>query len=97
MAALPKAILFDLDDTLIRAYAQPEEAWTRLLHVFSAHLDAHDPEAITNPNGWSGVDGIFRFLPDGRSDRALAVIEIQGDRNVVVSPAPGTFTARPVN
>ena len=29
MAALPKAILFDLDDTLIRAYAQPEEAWTR--------------------------------------------------------------------
>jgi ABC-type branched-subunit amino acid transport system substrate-binding protein len=54
-------------------------------------------EAITNPNGWSGVDGIFRFLPDGRSERALAVIEIQGDRNVVVSPAPGTFTARPVN
>ena len=40
---LPKAILFDLDDTLIRAYAQPEEAWTRLLHVFAAHLDAHEP------------------------------------------------------
>ena len=43
---LPKAILFDLDDTLIRAYAQPEEAWTRLLHVFAAHLDAHDPDSI---------------------------------------------------
>lgn len=54
-------------------------------------------EAITNPNGWSGVDGIFRFLPDGRSERALAVIEIQAARNTVVSPAPGTFTARPVN
>lgn len=39
---LPHAILFDLDDTLIRAYAQPEEAWRRLLHVFSAHLDIHD-------------------------------------------------------
>ena len=35
MAELPRAILFDLDDTLIRAYAQPEEAWTRLLHVFA--------------------------------------------------------------
>ena len=46
MAPLPKAILFDLDDTLIRAYAQPEEAWMRLLHVFSAHLDAHDPAAL---------------------------------------------------
>jgi ABC-type branched-subunit amino acid transport system substrate-binding protein len=52
-------------------------------------------EAITNPKGWSGVDGIFRFLPDGRSERALAVIEVQGDRGVVVSPAPTTFPARP--
>src|ERR1051325_2509496 len=46
MPALPKAILFDLDDTLIRAYAQPEEAWTRLLHVFAVHLDAPDAAAI---------------------------------------------------
>ncbi len=54
-------------------------------------------EAITNPTGWSGVDGILRFLPDGRSERALAVIEIQAGRNTVVSPAPGTFASRPVN
>src|SRR5689334_13846138 len=46
MPGLPRAILFDLDDTLIRAYAQPEEAWTRLLHIFAVHLDAHDPAAI---------------------------------------------------
>jgi putative hydrolase of the HAD superfamily len=46
MPVLPRAILFDLDDTLIRAYAQPEEAWTRLLHVFAAHLDAQDAAAI---------------------------------------------------
>ena len=48
MPALPRAILFDLDDTLIRAYAQPEEAWTRLLHIFAAHLDAHDAAAISS-------------------------------------------------
>jgi branched-chain amino acid transport system substrate-binding protein len=53
-------------------------------------------EAITNPNGWSGVDGIFRFLPDGRSERALAVIEVQANRGTVVSPAPTTFV-RPTN
>ena len=46
MPDLPRAILFDLDDTLIRAYAQPEEAWTRLLHVFAVELDAHDAAAI---------------------------------------------------
>jgi branched-chain amino acid transport system substrate-binding protein len=54
-------------------------------------------EAITNPNGWSGVDGVFRFLPDGRNERALAVIEVQGDRGVVVNPAPATFAGRPTN
>src|SRR5260370_19442455 len=46
MPVLHKAILFDLDDTLIRAYAQPEDAWRGLLHVFAVHLDAHEGEAI---------------------------------------------------
>jgi len=46
MQKLPRAILFDLDDTLIRAYAQPAEAWTRLLNVFAADLDAPDATTI---------------------------------------------------
>jgi len=54
-------------------------------------------EALSNPNGWSGVDGVFRFLPDGRTERALAVIEVQGDRGTVVAPAPTTFAGRPTN
>ena len=54
-------------------------------------------EALTSPNGWSGVDGVFRFLPDGRTERGLAVIEIQGDRGLVVSPAPNTFAGQPTN
>ena len=53
-------------------------------------------EAITHPNGWSGVDGIFRLLPNGRSERALAVISIQGGPGLVISPAPVTFS-RPTN
>jgi putative hydrolase of the HAD superfamily len=44
--SLPRAILFDLDDTLIRAYAQPEEAWTRLLNRFAEPLGARDATAI---------------------------------------------------
>jgi putative hydrolase of the HAD superfamily len=43
---LPRAVLFDLDDTLIRAYARPDDAWRRLLGVFAAHLDAHDAPAL---------------------------------------------------
>ncbi|MBL8675433.1 MAG: HAD family hydrolase [Rhodospirillales bacterium] len=40
MPELPDAILFDLDDTIIRAYAKPEEAWARLLDGYRAPLSA---------------------------------------------------------
>ena len=58
MPVLPRAILFDLDDTLIRAYAQPEEAWTRLLHIFSAPLDAPDSE----PEGPTAIEHIRKAI-----------------------------------
>jgi putative hydrolase of the HAD superfamily len=43
---LPRAILFDLDDTLIRAYAQPEDAWRRLLIQFAERFDAHAVDEV---------------------------------------------------
>lgn len=48
-------------------------------------------EAILNPNGFSGVDGLFRFTPNGLVQRGLAVLEVEPQGNVVVSPAPQTF------
>jgi len=48
-------------------------------------------EAILNPNGFSGVDGLFRFTPDGLVQRGLAVLEVEPQGNVVVSPAPTRF------
>lgn len=47
--------------------------------------------AIENPNGFSGVDGLFRFAPDGLVERSLAVLEVEPQGNVVVSPAPAAF------
>ena len=35
---LPKAILFDLDDTLISAYNRPDRAWQVIAHEFAAEL-----------------------------------------------------------
>ncbi|MDI1287059.1 MAG: penicillin-binding protein activator [Reyranella sp.] len=96
----------DFERRFVSTYGRPPHRLATLAYdgvALAGHLARLKPggdfsaEAITNPNGWSGVDGIFRFLPDGRSERALAVIEVQGDRNVVISPAPGTFTASPVN
>ncbi len=38
MTMLPRAILFDLDDTLISAYRQPELAWVDIVGEFAAEL-----------------------------------------------------------
>jgi ABC-type branched-subunit amino acid transport system substrate-binding protein len=47
--------------------------------------------AILNPRGFSGVDGIFRFEPDGRIERALAMLQVGPEGDEVLSPAPQTF------
>ena len=49
-------------------------------------------EALTNPNGFVGLDGIFRLRSDGRAERGLAVIEIHRAGNTVVSPEPQSFS-----
>jgi ABC-type branched-subunit amino acid transport system substrate-binding protein len=47
--------------------------------------------ALTDPNGFAGIDGIFRFRPDGSLERGLAVLEVTPGGFTVVSPAPTTF------
>jgi branched-chain amino acid transport system substrate-binding protein len=49
------------------------------------------PATIVNPSGYAGMDGIFRFLPNGQVQRGLAVLEVQRNGTVTVSPAPETF------
>lgn len=48
-------------------------------------------EAILNPRGFSGVDGLFRFTPDGLVQRGLAVLQVEPQGNIVVSPPPQSF------
>lgn len=43
---------------------------------------------LTLPAGFTGLDGTFRFRPEGTSERALAVYEIRNNAAIVVSPAP---------
>ena len=50
-------------------------------------------EAITNPDGFVGSDGIFRFGLDGIAERGMAVLEIERDGFRVRRRAPTTFEA----
>jgi branched-chain amino acid transport system substrate-binding protein len=46
---------------------------------------------LTRSQGFSGVDGIVRFGPNGLSERGLAVLEVQKFGTSVVAPAPSSF------
>jgi ABC-type branched-subunit amino acid transport system substrate-binding protein len=49
--------------------------------------------ALTNPSGFSGIDGIFRLRSDGLVERGLAVIEIGPEGPRVIDQAPASFEA----
>ena len=53
--------------------------------------DAFSVKNITNPNGFTGVGGIFRFRNDGLSERGLSILQIKDRKFKVIIPAPDTF------
>ena len=46
---------------------------------------------LTRDSGFAGVDGLFRLLPDGTSQRGLAILEVTPSGPRVLSPAPRAF------
>jgi hypothetical protein len=52
-------------------------------------------QTLTNPNGFIGLDGAFRFLPNGLSQRGLAVYQVGNGKATVVDPAPKSFARVP--
>jgi ABC-type branched-subunit amino acid transport system substrate-binding protein len=48
-------------------------------------------EALDAESGYAGLDGIFRFRPDGTAERGLAILEVQRTGFRVIDPAPTTF------
>jgi ABC-type branched-subunit amino acid transport system substrate-binding protein len=50
-------------------------------------------EVLTNQSGFAGIDGVFRFRPDGSNQRGLAVMRVTTSGPQIVSPAPKAFSA----
>jgi branched-chain amino acid transport system substrate-binding protein len=51
----------------------------------------YSESVLTNPSGFNGADGVFRFRADGTNERGLSVLEITGGAAKVLSPAPRSF------
>ena len=49
------------------------------------------PETLTNPSGFAGIDGVFRFRADGTNQRGLAVLKATPSGGQVIAPAPRSF------
>jgi ABC-type branched-subunit amino acid transport system substrate-binding protein len=49
-------------------------------------------DVLTNSSGFTGIDGLFRFRPDGTNQRGLAVMRVGPSGGQIVSPPPRSFT-----
>jgi ABC-type branched-subunit amino acid transport system substrate-binding protein len=50
-------------------------------------------ETLTNPSGFAGIDGLFRFRSDGTNERGLAVMKVATGGGVAVAGSPKSFGA----
>lgn len=48
-------------------------------------------EALTQPSGFQGVDGIFRLKDDSTNERGLAIATVQDKQVLIIDPAPRSF------
>ncbi|HEY3893621.1 MAG TPA: penicillin-binding protein activator, partial [Bradyrhizobium sp.] len=51
------------------------------------------PDVLTNPSGFAGIDGLFRFRADGTNERGLAVMRVGSGGGVAVAGSPKSFGA----
>jgi branched-chain amino acid transport system substrate-binding protein len=55
----------------------------------------YDAAELTRASGFTGVDGAFRLLSDGGTDRSLAILEVQRFAARIVDAPPGLASGPP--
>ena len=53
--------------------------------------DRFAESVLTNSSGFTGIDGLFRFRPDGTNQRGLAVLRVSPTGGQIISPPPKGF------
>ena len=52
-------------------------------------------QVLTNSSGFTGIDGLFRFRPDGTNQRGLTVLRVTPTGGQIISPPPKAFGGGP--
>lgn len=64
---LPRAMLIDMDDTILSAYGRPEIAWNRIAEEFAAEFGPLTPQQVANSvlsyarQFWSTAEPVWRL------------------------------------
>ena len=64
---LPRAMLIDMDDTILSAYGRPEIAWNTIANEFAEELAPLPPELIATTvlafarNFWANAEAAWRM------------------------------------
>jgi ABC-type branched-subunit amino acid transport system substrate-binding protein len=64
---------------------------TALAAVLAGNGARFDRQALGNPSGFAGLDGLFRLTAQGTAERGLAINEITAVGSRVLDPSPSTF------
>lgn len=66
-------MMYDLTNIIDKIYSRVEGVYTI------------NKRELLNPNGFDGIDGKFRFLPNGIVERKMFVLQLQNKEKVVIS------------
>lgn len=83
--------IFNRTPARITALAYDAMALTALLAREPVVEQRFSETAIADPNGFSGIEGIFRFNKTGIAERKFAILEIQPEGFKTISPAADSF------
>ncbi len=59
----------------------------------SQNAQRFSPDILASASGFSGIDGLFRFRPDGTNERGLAVMRVAAGNGQPVAGSPKSFGA----
>ena len=85
--------IYGLDSPRLTTLAYDAVAMAATL-VRQSRIPDFSAKQITNENGFSGIEGIFRFSEDGLIERGLAVYEVGANEFTIIDPAPKSFIER---
>src|ERR1700749_5238821 len=64
---LPRAMLIDMDDTILSAYGRPEIAWNKIADEFAGELAPYSPQQVATAvlafarNFWANAEQAWRL------------------------------------